>query len=164
MRILLLFFSIALSLLLTLSGLNQWQEARNEKLKIVDIEERINLVKQGQVKLQSYKTSAAAQLPSVFKEFHNFVKLVAEFHQSEAALNIPGYKDQQNIDQYFSQSELPGVNKLNLKVSFNKLKDSLSYVSILSAFYDAAKNVSFEIISITSKTDCLEIVVNLYGV
>ncbi len=78
-------------------------------------------------------------------------------------MSIPGYRDQQNIEEYFTQSELQGVKKLNLKVTFNKLKNPLSFVSILSALYDTAKNISFEIVSITSKIESLAIVVNLYG-
>jgi len=164
MRIILLIFSVVISVVLSILGINQFQDARNENINIAQLENRIDLIKNARAKIQNFKISEATPLTLGFKEFHNFVKLIAEYHKADALLSIPGYRDQQNIEEYFAQSELQGVKKLNLKVSFNKLKDPLSFVSILSALHDTAKNISFEIISITSKTESLEIVVNLYGV
>lgn len=164
MRIILLIFSVVISVVLSILGINQFQDARNENINIAQLENRIDLLKQGRAKIQNFKISQATPLTLGFKEFHNFVKLIAEYHKADALLSIPGYRDQQNIEEYFAPSKLQGVKKLNLKVTFNKLKDPLSFVSILSALHDTAKNISFEIMSITSKTESLEIVVDLYGV
>ena len=163
MRIVLLTLSVVISVVLSVLGINQSQEARNENINIAELENKIDLVKKGRTKIQNFRISEATLLTLGFKEFHNFVKLIAEYHKADALLSIPGYRDQQNIEEYFTQSELQGVKKLNLKVTFNKLKNPLSFVSILSALYDTAKNISFEIVSITSKIESLEIVVNLYG-
>lgn len=163
MRFFLLILSIVIAAFLVVLGVNQFRNSQDIAFNIAVLEEQIQKGEQHLKIMRAYKISPETSLNKGFYNFCNMIEVLAKFNQSSASIEIPGYKNSKNIEEFFQQSELEGVRKINLKISFKDLKDPLDSVFILTTLKESRKNVSFEIISISSQFDKLEIIANLYG-
>ncbi len=163
MRVFLFILSVAITACLIILGANQVRNSQELALSIAILEAQIQKGELHLKSIRTYRTSSETSLDKGFYEFCNMVEILAKFNQSSVSLEIPGYKNNKNIEEFYQLSELDGIKMITLKVSFKDLKDPLDSVSILATLKESIKDVSFEIISISSQFDKLVIIANLYG-
>lgn len=164
MRYFLLLASMLAMAVLSLLSMKQLSDSDDIAQKIKNTSQQTLQLKNDLKTILQCRQEPATPLILSYRDLHNYVNLVSDYHGTEAVLKIPNYKDQVSIEKYFQDSNLSGIRKLNMDLIFRKEGSISNQISILDSLLVSSRQLSLEVVSVSESKDTLTVNINLYGV
>ncbi len=164
MRLFLLTFSILTMSVLSFLGISQLTSSNEVLAGIRESKKQSLRFSKELDDILKCRQQTPRSLALSYKDFHNYMNVISDYHGAEAVVKIPGYKDQLAIEKYFKEASLAGVKKLNVDVIFRKGGSVANQISIIDSLLVSGKYLSFEIVSVSKSKYTLSVNLNLYGI
>jgi len=114
--------------------------------------------------LAAYESLKPVALSETYYTLYDYLQLISEYNGLRLTIDIPDYKDRANIENYYSESDYPGISTLSLVVILPDLMEDYTLASVLDSFSLINHKVATEITGVRNSDDTLKITLRLYGI